>query len=79
MSNIEPGYRVGHWEVLSTDTNGKRITCRCSCGQIRVVAIDDLRSGACRCARPSWEHRAAFREAQVQQQRQRDLDWRRRR
>ena len=37
--------RFGQWEVLSTDITGKRITCRCSCGQVRVVAISALESG----------------------------------
>ena len=42
------GQRIGNWEVLVADDTGKRITCRCRCGAIRVVALTALESGACR-------------------------------
>jgi hypothetical protein len=42
-----PGMRIRNWEVLSVDPTGKRITCRCRCGAIRVVALTALESGAC--------------------------------
>jgi hypothetical protein len=43
---IQAGQRFGSWEVLSADVTGKRIACRCSCGQVRVVAVSALESGA---------------------------------
>jgi hypothetical protein len=45
---IVPGMRIGNWEILSVDPTGKRITCRCRCGVIRVVSLTALESGACR-------------------------------
>jgi hypothetical protein len=39
--------RYGHWTVLAADDSGKRITCRCRCGEIRVVALAALQNGSC--------------------------------
>jgi hypothetical protein len=79
-ATIKPSLRFGHLEVLSADTTSKRIACRCSCGQVRIVAIDALLCGvraSCGCAPISSEHRRAFSEAQSQRQSQRDYAWRR--
>ena len=50
MSEIKYGHRAGHSEMSSTDTTGKRIASRCSCGRVRIVAADDLRTEAGRRA-----------------------------
>jgi hypothetical protein len=61
---IVVGQRVGAWEVLSADDSGKRLTCRCRCGEVRVVALTALENGSCRscgCSPLSPKQRAELR------------------
>jgi hypothetical protein len=77
MTTIVPGDRVHHWMIIAI--NGRRVTARCRCHQIRIVAVEDLLSGvrtSCGCAPPAPEHRQALNEAQAQRQRLRNFNWR---
>ena len=72
MNNFElkPGARFGAWEILSADVTGKRIACRCSCGQVRIVAASALKSGAntsCGCKPPTTTQREAARNTRREQ------------
>jgi hypothetical protein len=42
---IIPGQIIGNWEILNVEPNGKRACCACSCGTVRVVAVEALVSG----------------------------------
>jgi hypothetical protein len=46
MSPLLPNY--GHWTVLAADQTGKRITVRCVCDAVHVVALTALESGTSR-------------------------------
>ncbi len=76
---ITPGQRIHHWRIVSIDKTGRRATAVCACHQTRVVAVEDLISGArasCGCKPPPWGTGQARREAQQEHQRQRQyFDW----
>jgi hypothetical protein len=79
-TTLVPGQSLYHWRIVEVDPTGKRVTAQCRCGQIRIIAAEDLLSGArrsCGCQpRPSGLHRAQ-RTAREQQQRHRQLfEWR---
>jgi hypothetical protein len=62
VTSLLPTY--GHWEVLAADDSGKRITCRCRCGVIMVVALTALENGDCRscgCSPLSPQQRSELR------------------
>jgi hypothetical protein len=64
MPNIEPGARFGQLEVIGVDGNGRRVTCRCQCSRLVVVAADALRDGvrrSCGCAESSPSEQAEAR------------------
>ncbi len=53
QATVEPGARFGAWTALRADPTGKRVTCVCSCGTARQVALEALQSGesvGCGCA-----------------------------
>jgi hypothetical protein len=65
---ITVGQRISNWEVLSVDPSGKRVTCRCVCGIIRVIGLTALESGACRscgCSPLSPQQRDELRAEQT--------------
>ena len=73
------GRRFGHWQILSIDNTGKRATCCCACGQVRVVAVTDLQSGdsqSCGCAPLSKTQKWTIHEERMRQRAQRLHDWR---
>jgi hypothetical protein len=79
MSTIAAGARARYWQILLVDPTGKRATCRCRCGEIRLVAVVDLQSGAsssCGCLLLSPVQRRAISEAKAEQQQRRNHDWR---
>jgi hypothetical protein len=60
-ATIAPGNRIHHWMIIAI--NGRRVTARCRCNQIRIVTIEDLLSGvrgSCGCAPPKPEHRRSL-------------------
>jgi hypothetical protein len=68
--------QYGYWAALSADSTGKRITVQCVCGRLSVVGVEALEAGtttSCGCRPPPLPNRAAFREEQARQKRQRDL------
>jgi hypothetical protein len=71
---IVVGQRISNWEVLFADPTGKRITCRCRCGTVKVVALTALESGACRSCgcRPLTPQQRS--ELRAEQSRRRELD-----
>jgi hypothetical protein len=73
---LAPGERLYHWQIVAVD--GRRVTARCHCHQIRIVAIEDLLSGArssCGCSPPLRGH--GQYTAQQHRRRSRELfDWR---
>jgi hypothetical protein len=74
--NVTPGARVGHWRVLGLDGH-RRATCQCRCGNIRVLAVDALASGAstsCGCAPPTAEAARKARVEAEQHRRVRELN-----
>lgn len=66
------GKLYGTWTAIKADPTGKRITCICSCGAARLIAVDALESRAslgCGCV--------ATPKLQVAAERVRRLpDWR---
>lgn len=67
---IAPGMKFGSWTVAASD--GRRATCACRCGNVRVIAADALVSQAstsCGCMPPS----GALRREEADRRRQRDL------
>jgi hypothetical protein len=77
VPTIMPGDRLHHWRIISVD--GRRVTARCRCHQVRIIAVEDLLSGvrsSCGCAPPAREHRGAFSDARQERKRRRDFDWR---
>ena len=40
---ITTGTQIGNWQVLGVD--GRRAHCSWSCGAVRVIAVDALRTG----------------------------------
>jgi hypothetical protein len=74
---ITPGERVHHWQIIAVD--GRRVTAQCRCGQVRIVALDELQSGvrtSCGCLPASAAHQRAVREAKADHERQRLRNWR---
>jgi hypothetical protein len=68
------GAKIGFWTVVNVI--GRRATCQCRCGVIRVVAIDALQSGSstsCGCAPITSAQSEALRREAEQQQRRREL------
>jgi hypothetical protein len=58
--------QYGHWTVVGADETGKRITCRCRCGAVHVVALDALDDGtssSCGC-RPLSRRQRSNRAAE---------------
>jgi hypothetical protein len=74
---ITPGQKFGAWTVVASD--GRRTTCACRCGNIRVVTTEALISGestSCGCMPPTADQQLKLK-AEAQRQRQRALrDWR---
>ncbi len=74
------GKQFGSWTVLGTDAGGRRATCCCACGAVRVIAVEALADGSsapsCGCTALSRERVEALRSEAAQQRRQRDRDWR---
>jgi hypothetical protein len=73
----KPGDHLFNWKIITVD--GRRVTARCRCHQIRVVVIEDLLSGAvtsCGCGTPSAQKLHALREAKQEQQRRKNFNWR---
>ena len=73
------GKRFGHWMVITV--TGRRATCQCRCGTIRVISIDALESGnapsSCGCSRMPSKEIEKLRDEKAEWERQRDLkDWR---
>jgi hypothetical protein len=80
VMTITAGTAFGSWTVASLDPSGKRATCACVCGSIRVIAVAALASGSavgsCGCRVPPREHFAELREEAARQRRRRDHNWR---
>jgi hypothetical protein len=77
QSTIAPGDHLFDWKVVSID--GRRATCRCRCGSIRIVVLADLLSGvitSCGCSTPTPQKLRVLREAEKEKQRHRVFDWR---
>jgi hypothetical protein len=74
---IIPGQRVHHWKIVDIDSVGKRATAQCQCGQIKIIAIEDLAiRTSCGCKpRPSGLNRAQRAEREQQQRRRQIFDW----
>jgi hypothetical protein len=72
---ITVGQRVANWEVIAADETGKRITARCRCGRVMVVALTALESGACNSCgcRPLTPQQR--NELRAEQSRRRALGW----
>jgi hypothetical protein len=71
------GTRYGDLRATHVDSTGRRIACRCRCGRLVSVAIEDLESGAvtnCGCSRPSWKHQTQMRELAIERQRNIDFN-----
>jgi hypothetical protein len=76
-TNIKSGDRVHNWQIIAVD--GRRATCRCRCGEIRIIAVDALAEGhctSCGCSTPTPQKMAALREGYKDQKRRRDFSWR---
>ena len=46
--------KFGAWTVLGVDPAGRRATCRCACGTVRIISIEALQGGittSCGCGR----------------------------
>ena len=72
------GQRFGFLRVVSFDKYGRRIGCVCVCRKLCVVSGDDLLQGlrnSCGCQAPTLANRQAFRAAQAENLRRRDLAW----
>jgi hypothetical protein len=65
------GRQFGHWTAVNADATGKRITVQCVCGRLSVCGVEALEAGT--TTPPLLPNRAAFREEQARQKRQRDL------
>jgi hypothetical protein len=81
VTTIVPGQRVGAWEIISVDPNGKRVCCSCVCKAVRILSVaallDGTASPSCGCQQLSREQQRMLRAEAEQQQRRRDLkDWR---
>lgn len=66
------GMKFGHWTVAAA--NDRTATAVCRCGNVRVIAVEALVSGAstsCGCQPPS----DAIRRDEAEQRRRRDLKW----
>jgi hypothetical protein len=75
------GQRVGNWEVLPVDPNGKRACCSCACKAVRILSVaallDGTASPSCGCRQLSREQSdARRREAEEQEQRPEQARWR---
>ena len=78
-TTIIVGQHYGHWAVLSLNTTGKRIACRCVCGRVCVLGVETIEAGvstSCGCRPPTLQNRDAYREEQARQSRHRNVgDW----
>jgi hypothetical protein len=77
IPTITPGARVHHWLIVAVD--GRRATCRCRCGEVRVIALDALADGhctSCGCSTPTPEKMKALREDYKDQKRRKNFNWR---
>ena len=75
-SAIQPGAHLYHWLIISVD--GRRVTARCRCHEMRTIAIEDLQNGirtSCGCLPPSSPTNRALREAREEHRRRRAFDW----
>jgi hypothetical protein len=62
------GRKFGHWTAVQADTTGKRIHCRCVCGRVRMLGLDQLEAGAissCGCRPPTIQESKALRAEQA--------------
>ena len=76
-SSIAPGQKIHFWTVISSD--GKRITVRCRCGEVRIITAEAIQSGtqtSCGCTRSFAPKKQARQEAQQELRRRRIFDWR---
>ena len=78
---IAPGQRVSNWEILSLDPGGKRACCSCTCGAVRILSVaallDGTASPSCGCQQLSrGQSDALRREAEQQERRREQQDWR---
>ena len=75
-NSIKSGEHLFDWQIVSV--SGRRVTARCRCHQIRIVAIEDLVSGSitsCGCGTPSAQKLHALREAKQEKQRLHNFNW----
>jgi hypothetical protein len=74
------GQRFGNWEVVGLDAAGRRASCGCVCGSLRVLAVEALMSGAstsCGCQPLTAPQLKALRQETAQEQRRREQrSWR---
>jgi hypothetical protein len=79
-SKLTPGQSLYGWRIVEIDPTGKRVAAQCRCGQIRIIAAEDLLSGArrsCGCRPAPAGHDIARMRAREQHQRSREhFDWR---
>ena len=72
---IIPGQVIGNWRVLVAD--GRRITCICVCGTVRILAADAIITGtvtnSCGCRKVPEENLAFLRAAYDARQRRREM------
>jgi hypothetical protein len=73
---VAAGMRFGDWRVISTDALGRRVTCQCVCGTVKVIGTEALLSGAavssCGCMPVSRAQKVAFRAELARQRRERE-------
>ena len=75
------GQRFGNWEVFGLDASGRRASCGCVCGSVRILSTDALLNGtaapSCGCTPLSAPQLEALRQATAQEQRRREQrSWR---
>ena len=73
------GKCFGSWMAISADATGKRAGCCCVCGNVRVIAVEALASGAttsCGCQKLAPEQSQRLRDEAARRRLWRDQDWR---
>jgi len=75
------GQRFGNWEVVGLDAAGRRASCGCVCGSVRILSVDALLNGvaspSCGCAPLSASQLKALRQETAQEEQRREQrSWR---
>jgi hypothetical protein len=81
VNAVLPGRRVGPFEILSVDPNGRRAIVGCRCGSTHIFSTESLLAGAAACAvlPPTKAQREQMRAAIREQNDSKELaalrDW----